>query len=459
MFRHYITIALLFGSTAFAHAEQAGTLIFVSGNATVAATAAVLGAPVQEGAHLATGRDGYIYVKTVDNGLFVLRPNSEARISAYHVDRQNPANTRIKFELINGVARSRSGDAVKAARQNFRFNTPIAAIGVRGTDFTVFTDQNTSRVAVVSGGITMSGFTAGCSPEGSGPCEGGASRELSAAQRGHLLQVQRGQLAPQLLSSGVLSPDALAPPRPDEPIAKTGANSVVAAEPSLDPQKSISIGKVSVPQVPAPAMTPTLAPAPDVPQVAIVAPTPEPSVVVVVAPVSAPPQQQIVWGRFAAVLERPANIDLAAQAKANAELIALKGNYALLRTDGERYVTAANGSVGFSLKSGEAYIYNDDMKKAPVAAKIENGQLSVDFGKATFMTSFDLANSTEVFKLKAEGAVGSNGRLFGNSQFVNPTNMSVDGVLSNQNGGSAAYLFQGRLDATRSANGVTIWGR
>ena len=456
MFRYYITIALLFGLTAGAHAEQAGTVIFVSGNATIAATAAVLGASVDEGAHLATGRDGYLYVKTVDNGLFVLRPNSEARISAYHVDRQNPANTRIKFELISGVARSRSGDAVKAARQNFRFNTPIAAIGVRGTDFTVFTDQNTSRVAVVSGGITMSGFAAGCSPEGSGPCEGVTSRELSATQRGQLLQVQRGQLAPQLLSSGILAPDALAPPRPDEPIAKTGANSVaIAAEPSLDPQKSLSIGKVAVPQVPASAVTPV----PDVPQVVIVAPTPEPTPAVVVLPVIAPPERQIVWGRFAAVLERPANIDLAAQAKANAELIALKGNYALLRTDGERYVTAANGSVGFSLKSSEAYIYNDDMKKAPIAAKIENGQLNVDFGKATFVTSFDLANKTEVFKLKAEGAVGGDGRLYGNSQFVSPTNMSVDGVLSNQSGGSAAYLFQGRLDATRSANGVTIWGR
>lgn len=179
----------------------------------------------------------------------------------------------------------------------------------------------------------------------------------------------------------------------------------------------------------------------------------------VVPPVTAPPERQIVWGRFAAVLERPANIDLAAQAKANAELIALKGNYALLRTDGEPYVAAANGSVGFSLKSSEAYIYNDDMKKAPIAARIENGQLNVDFGKATFATSFDLTNSTEVFKLKAEGAVGGDGRLYGNSQFVNPTNMSVDGVLSNQNGGSAAYLFQGRLDATRSASGVTIWGR
>ena len=155
---------------------------------------------MQEGELLTTGADGFIYVKTVDNGLFILRPNTKARIAAYHVDAKNPANTRIKLELLSGVARSQSGDAVKLARQNFRFNTPVAAIGVRGTDFTVFTDQDTSRVAVISGGIVVSGFAGACRPEGSGPCEGMASRELSASQRGQLLQVQRGQGAPQLMS-------------------------------------------------------------------------------------------------------------------------------------------------------------------------------------------------------------------------------------------------------------------
>jgi hypothetical protein len=121
---------------------------------------------------LSTGGDGFIYIKTVDNGLFILRPATQARIAAYHVDAKNPANTHVKFELLSGVARSKSGDAVKQARQNFRFNTPVAAIGVRGTDFTVFTDNDTSRVAVISGGVVVSGFSGACRPEGAGPCEG-----------------------------------------------------------------------------------------------------------------------------------------------------------------------------------------------------------------------------------------------------------------------------------------------
>ena len=204
------------------HAAEAGKLIFVAGKAQLAERAASEGAAVQEGDMLTTGADGFIYVKTVDNGLFILRPNTKARIAAYHVDAKDPKNTRIKLELLSGVARSRSGEAVKLARQNFRFNTPVAAIGVRGTDFTVYTDDNVSRVAVLSGGIVMHGFEGDCRPEGSGPCEGNAARELTAQMRGQLLQFQKGQTAPLLMQGGALSPDQLAPPRGDEPIGMKG---------------------------------------------------------------------------------------------------------------------------------------------------------------------------------------------------------------------------------------------
>ena len=36
--------------------------------------------------------------------------------------------------------------------------------------------------------------------------------------------------------------------------------------------------------------------------------------------------------------------------------------------------------------------------------------------------------------------------------------MVVNGVLSNEHGGSAAYLFERRLDEQRVVNGVALWG-
>ena len=199
--------AVLFcGIASLAYADEAGRIVFVAGKAEIGGQPVALNAAVSEGAELSTGADGYMYLKTVDNGFFILRPNSRARIVNYHVDQKDPSNTHIKLELLNGVARSISGDAVKQARQNFRFNTPVAAIGVRGTDFTVYTTQETSRVAVISGGVIVSGFGGACAPQGSGPCEGGTSVELFARQRDQLVQISKGQTKPQLLQNNGASP-------------------------------------------------------------------------------------------------------------------------------------------------------------------------------------------------------------------------------------------------------------
>jgi hypothetical protein len=245
MFRSLFIISSL-ALAAQAHAAEAGKVIFVAGNAQVAERPAAEGLPVREGEMLSTGADGFLYVKTIDNGLFILRPGTKARIVAYYVDAKNPSNTHIKLELLSGVARSKSGDAVKLARQNFRFNTPVAAIGVRGTDFTVWTDQNTSNVAVLTGGVVVSGFAGTCRPEGGGPCGGAGSRELSASQRGQLLQIKRGQAEPQLLQGASNAPDQVSPPRADEPLAKNGAS-----EPVLDAKKSESLNQM-VAQLPSP---------------------------------------------------------------------------------------------------------------------------------------------------------------------------------------------------------------
>jgi hypothetical protein len=411
------------------HAAEAGKVIFTAGAAQIADRPGAEGAPVQEGELLSTGTDGYLYVKTIDNGLFILRPNTKARIVSYHVDTREPANTRVKLELLSGVARSKSGDAVKLARQNFRFNTPVAAIGVRGTDFTVSTDQDTSRVAVLTGGIVVSGFGAACRPEGGGPCEGGASRELSATQRGQLLQVKRGQLAPQLLAISSGSPDQVSPPRADEPLAKSGGG----ADQMLDAKKSDSLDK-SLAQQPGPSAPVVLTP---------------PPVVAVVTP----PEPQLQWGRWAAVAGQAPTATLSAGPES-----IVSGNYIISRPAGTSYVSPERGNVAFTLKGSEASIVNDDPARAAVAAQVHNGLLSVDFGKASFTTSFDLVAGSETFKMAASGPVNSVGR-FGNNLYDSQmsNNMQVDGMLSNANGGSAAYVFQRRLDDTRKANGVTYW--
>ncbi len=448
MLRQLSVMIALACTAQLAFAAEAGRVLFVAGSAQVAEKQVSEGALVQEGDLLVTGPTGFIYVKTIDNGLFILRPNTKARIAAYHVDAKNPANTRIKLELLSGVARSRSGEAVKLARQNFRFNTPVAAIGVRGTDFTVFTDQDTSRVAVISGGIVVSGFGATCRPEGVGPCEGGTSRELSAAHRGVLLQIQRGKEAPQLMQGGALGPDQLAPPRVDEPIGKNSgvnnASTLVSADPSLDAKKGDSINQAKTTPPPPPVVTlpPSLPPVATVP--------------------AEKPDAAIYWGRWQPLLNQPVKINLP-DAKLTSELLAVNGNFVLLRQNDDKtkpFVSPTEGKIGFNLNVGEAYVYTDTLAgRATVPATLSNGKLNVDFGARTFQTSVDLNNLSDSLTLQAKGTVGADGRMYGDQSHSRLGYIDVQGAISNDKGGSAAYIFNGRLDAERTVNGVTYWNK
>jgi hypothetical protein len=464
MLRQSLICALLWCAAQLAYAGQAGQVIFVAGTVTADNRALALGAPVQEGELLSTGANGYLYIKTVDNGLFILRPNSRARMAAYQIDKANPAKTNVKLEQLSGVVRYQSGEGVKKARQNFRFNTPVAAIGVRGTDFTVFTDEHTLRVSVLSGGITISGFDGACSPEGNGPCEGSGSRELFAQQKGQLLQIQRGKGAAQLIKDPGLAPDTVAPPRGDEPVGvkEASAGGAQMVSPALDPLKAVDIKKnanlaPSQPQPGGNANPPVDVPA-EPPPVVQNPTQPEVPRVPVVEPVPVVPEKTVIWGRFAEIAaSAPVQISFAEQAAAKNERMALYGYYVLYRTPGKDYVTPERGNVSFMLKDSEAYIFSDNVTVKPVKAGVENGQLSFDFDKKSFATSLEVVSNLERFKLNAAGSVASDGRFSVDNRYAPGNNMGVDGVLSAESGLGAAYLFQADLAGGRSVNGVTTW--
>ncbi|WP_229491817.1 FecR domain-containing protein [Massilia sp. HP4] len=436
-------------------AAEAGKVIFVAGAAQVVDRKAAEGDAVQEGELLQTGADGFIYVKTSDNGLFILRPNTKARIVAYHIDKANPENTRVKLELISGVARSKSGDEVKRARQNFRFNTPVAAIGVRGTDFTVFTDDTTSRVTVLTGGVVVSGFGDACRPDGGGPCEGARSRELSATQRGQLLQIQQGATAPQLLNGTSVVPEAQVLPIGVPMVMAPGRNAVVTpVEMSVDIRKGDKVVDNVNNQVPRPDPGQPLPGNPNPPQ-----PEPQPPVVTPIDPVPPTPVRHagIKWGRWERVTGPAPDFDLTQEMTKN-QLVAVKGNFAVLRTPGQEYVVPERGGMGFRLADSEAYIYTSyGSSYSAAAATLSNGKLEVDFGKRSFETSFDLSRKDEKYSFRAGGVLGADGTLYGDRAEGRAGYMNVQGLLSNDKGGGAAYIFDGRIDDRRTVNGGTSW--
>lgn len=433
----YFVLALASGAL---WAAEAARIVFTAGQAKVGTRAAQVGDTVREGELLSTGRDGYLYLETLDKGFFILRPNSMGQIVTYQIDTVHPANSRIKLELQSGVARHISGDAVKKSRDNFRFNTPVAAVGVRGTDFTVFADQDKTRIAVLSGGVVVSPLTGLCVAAGFGPCDGPASRELFASAAEQVLQINRGQV-PMLLQGLDQSPDITTPPRADEPapgkqnarsapapaVGVTGVT-VVPASLGLDTFKTNLIGQLAS-------------------QVAIV---PAPADIAPAGPAS------LTWGRWQVLLDQSIEVDVSALLAKN-QLIATNRYHALLRSNDTTWQRPVQNNLGFSLQQSQTVILDESSRQLTIA-KIENGQLQIDFARASFLTKFDLVNQNERFQLQSSGEVASDGKLLGGNQFLRPNNMNVRGALGQDNS-TAAYLFQSRLDDSRIATGFTAWGK
>lgn len=440
--------------SAAATAGEAGKVVFVTGQVQLAKRAAVLDAAVQEGDEVATGADGYVYIKTVDAGFLILRPNSKARIAAYQVDQKNPGNTHVKLELLGGVARSISGTAVKQARQNFRFNTPVAAIGVRGTDFIVYTDQETSRVAVVSGGVVVSGFSGACGPEGGGPCEGSASRELFAGQYGMLLQVQRGQNMPQLLHNPSLAPDQSVPPRGDEPVGKvTPAASlpVTVQDVNLDAQKGaglLNAGKAAGGNNTSQTGTDNGV---KVPPAEIVVDPGKP--VIPPTPPAPPSPPEILWGRWQAVADVPQ--DAAALAKLRdgsfENAYSAGGAYIIARLKSSQLVMPKEGTASFVLTGSEATL--QQAGHDPVAAAIKDAHLAVNFGGRNFTTGLTVYTPDTSMAVSGQGSISSLGGLVSDLG----ADMTIRGYLGGSQAEQAGYVFKTINNPKLTAEGATSW--
>ncbi len=205
-----------------------GTVIFSIGNSSTsidnqAAAPISKGQSIHIGQLIKTEQNGHVHIRFNDNAFVSVRPNSVLVIEDYLVDSSNPKNSRIKFSLKQGTSRLITGKAGQANKEAFRLNTPVAAIGVRGTDFVVQTDSSITRVSVQQGGVAVAPLFGDCSAQNFGPCKGDLVRDLSGSLTGNYLEV-RGQMAAELIMpQNGKQPFAL--PRPEEPaVARKNEN-------------------------------------------------------------------------------------------------------------------------------------------------------------------------------------------------------------------------------------------
>ena len=110
--------------------------------------------PVYASDTVLTGRGARAQIRFTDGSLVSLRPDSELRIREYHYAGKADGTEKGAYSLLKGGMRTISGVIGKKHKENYEVTTPVATIGIRGTDYEAVLDNGLS-VAVWHGGITV----------------------------------------------------------------------------------------------------------------------------------------------------------------------------------------------------------------------------------------------------------------------------------------------------------------
>ncbi len=110
------------------------------------------GSEIKEGDTLVTGR-GRLHVRLIDGGFISVYPNSEYKINTFKYSGKKIGNSSLAtnnkstkkaaeskkdkglFSLLKGAARQVTGLLGRTYKENFKFKTTVATIGIRGTGF------------------------------------------------------------------------------------------------------------------------------------------------------------------------------------------------------------------------------------------------------------------------------------------------------------------------------------
>lgn len=431
--------------------EEAGQVIFIAGD-----VAAVNGHETRSLAHgdkiyvgdaLTTAANGYIHVRFADGGLISVRPESQATIETYQFDPDNPAASQVRISLEKGVLRSATGTAGQKNKEAFRVNTPMAAIGIRGTDFVVFVDESLSRIAVNKGGVVVAPFGEDCSAASFAPCGGEASAELFASVSKALLEVRAGQDFALVTSDGP-SPDEIIAPHPEEASLFdsfiSGAQRVIQQKVGLSAPgaESYEDGLENVRRY---LGQETLV------QQAFALGSLE-SDAVLPATRGLVESPEIIWGRWSIYQGNDPDYVSISQLIADDRQYALLNTvFAMLENKHTERLVPENGRATFKLNSYESYIKRGTSLEA---AGISNPALIVDFDQSRFATRLDVhaASLPGVVHVLGAGELTRDGFFRSDATSLS----KIDGVLS-PNALEAGLLFDYQVSPGVNAIGATHW--
>ena len=370
------------------------------------------GGSVQEGDVIRTSDNGHVHIRFIDGARISVRPNSVFRIHEFKYSPADPAASVVRLSLDSGEARSISGAAAQAAKERFRLNTPLVAIGVKGTDFVTQVSKETIRVTVNQGAIVMAPFDSACKAEALGVCTTSRAKELTAEMLGQALVYRLGSSDPSLQNIGKPGQSEASRVLLLDRQTRDGAERPLASETeSKNPLNAVAATK-------------------------------------------------LIWGRWGkdAIPSDSITVPFLEALKGN-EVTVGDGYYFLFREPSNiNLLPSLTTKVDFGLKSSSAYYRNAANEMLP--ATVQSGNLGVDFGSKTFSTNLNLsAQGTGVQSFSQSGTLNAGTGIFlSNSTAVgNPNVGSVAGAIT-LDARQAGFLFRAPI-GPGTFSGATLWGR
>lgn len=404
------------------------------------ATAVRRGASVHAGDRVETAEGGHVHIRFVDGALVSVRPTSRLVVEDYQYNPVQIEQSLVRFRLDRGVARAISGAAAEGARERFRLNTPLVAIGVRGTDFVVRAGEGQTQAYVNQGAIVMAPFGEGCQPQSIDPCGSVTAKLLTAGMGDMLLEFRDNFAQPQIKPINSLlpsiKPTAVADARPSAGDGLAARD--LAAHNGMGEEAVVAVmvrGAVSG----AGERDVAVGPVPVQPS--------EP-----VVPVQPPAPPQLAWGRWSAAV-RVSDISVTRdQARLGRVVTVGNNDYALYRAEnGPAFLAQSLGSASFVLQQSQAQFTSAGAQVQP--AQVLGGSLTLDFAARQFSTALNLTSAaTGPASLQAAGFLREDG-LFNSRS----STQAVAGAVA-LDARTAGYLFE-KAAAGGMLSGITLWGR
>ena len=369
------------------------------------------GGSVQEGDVVRTSDNGHVHIRFIDGARVSVRPNSVFRIHEFKYSPADPAASVVRLSLDSGEARSISGAAAQAAKERFRLNTPLVAIGVKGTDFVTQVSKDIIRVTVNQGAIVMAPFDNGCKVESLGVCNTLRAKELTAEMLGQALVYRLGTADPSF-----------------QDVSKVG---------QVDSSKLLKLNRQ-----PREGSDKLLA-----------------SDTEAKNPLSAVGANRLIWGRWAKDPITNDNLTVPfLEALRGNEVTVGDGYYFLFREPSNvNLLPTLTTKTDFGLKSSSAYYRNASNEMVPAA--VQSGSLSIDFGAKTFATQLGLsAEGTGLQSYSQSGTINAGTGIFlGRSGPEAAPTSTLAGAIS-LDARQVGYLFKTQIGRGTFV-GATLWGR